>query len=183
MTRTKAVSGLTIADVAFSSLYREHHPRVLAYFLRRFDRETAIDCAAEVFTVTWRRFDDVPHGKDAVRWIYGVCRNVGRNQERSRRRLGRLRALLAGQRADRPLQPDAAIVRRSEERLVAVALNRLREADREILRLATWEQLPHEDIAVILGCSRHAVDQRVQRAMARLGDEINRSSRSEGARP
>lgn len=180
MTRTTAVSEVTIADVTFSSLYREHHPRVLAYFLRRFDRETAIDCAAEAFTVTWRRFDDVPEGDDAVRWIYGVCRNVARNQARSRRRARRLRALLARQPADRPEQPDTEVLRMSEEELVTGALSRLRDADQEILRLAAWEKLSRTDIAEILGCSRHAVDQRVQRAVARLGNELDKST--QGAR-
>lgn len=176
----EAARGMTLRDVTFSSLYREHHPRVLAYFLRRFDRDAAIDCAADVFSVAWRRFEDIPDGEEAIRWIYGICRNVWRNQERSHRRLGRLRARLALQPLERPVQPDAVAVRRSEEQLVITALSRLRPQDREILRLATWEELPHADIAEILGCSRHAVDQRVQRATARLRREFDKASLLKG---
>jgi len=181
MTGEIIVSEETISDVAFSFLYREHHPRVLAYFLRRFDQETAIDCAAEVFTITWRRFEDLPEGRDAVRWIYGACRNVARNQKRSRRRLGRLRARLVQQPVNRPVQPDAELVRRSEEQLVTFALGQLRFEDQEILRLVAWEQLPRAEIAHILGCSPHALDQRVQRAVTRLRNEFNKSLPIEGA--
>ena len=180
MTGKTDVNEETISDTAFSFLYREHHPRVLAYFLRRFDRETAIDCAAEVFTITWRRFEDLPEGKDAVRWIYGACRNVARNQRRGRRRLGRLRARLAQQPNARPVQPDAEIARRSEEQLVTNALGRLRFEDQELLRLVAWEQLPRVEIAHILGCSVHAVDQRIQRAATRLRNEFDKSLRIEG---
>lgn len=82
----EAVARGIVPNVRFDSLYTTHHPRVLGYFLRRFDRDTAVDCAAEVFTVAWRRIEDVPDGDQAIRWLYGVCRNVGWNEERSGRR-------------------------------------------------------------------------------------------------
>ncbi len=182
-TTAEAVDRGTIPDITFGSLYREHHPHVLSYFLRRFDRDTAIDCAAEVFTTAWRRRDDVPGGEDTIRWLYGVCRNVGRNQDRSLRRRSRLRARLAGQQAARPAEPDAEVVRLSDEELVTLAMSRLKYEDREVLYLATWEELPRGDIALILGCSRHAVDQRIQRAHERLRREFAKISRMQGARP
>ena len=169
----------TVPEVTFGALYQEHHPRVLAYFLRRFDRETALDCAADVFTVAWRRHDELPNGEEAVPWLYGVCRNVGLNQERSRRRVGRLFARLRGQRPVRPPRPDIEAVRSAEHGRAIEALQRLRSADREILLLSTWEELPREDIARILGCSRHAVDQRIQRATKRLRREFGTISPAE----
>lgn len=176
------MSETTIPDVTFDSLYREHHPYILAYFLRRFDRETAIDCAADVFTIAWRRLHEVPTGEQTIRWLYGVSRNVSRNQQRSQRRLGRLRARLLGQSAPSPVQPEAKVVDAVDVELVDLAMSHLRFEDRELLHLVTWEELSRADVAEILGCSRHAVDQRIQRAVARLRREYNRASRREGTR-
>ena len=52
------------------------------------------------------------------------------------------------------------------------ALRKLRPADQEVLRLAVWEELPHREIAELLGCTAHAVDQRVHRAAKRLGRQL-----------
>ena len=179
-TKVDSVAAAMISEVTFGSLYQEHHARVLAYFLRRFDRETAIDCAAEVFTVAWHRLDDLPDGDDAIRWIFGVCRNVARNQARSRRRFKRLVARLGSQVGEQPTPPDIEVVHSSERQRAIAALAKLRPADREILRLAAWEELPRSDIAEILGCSRHAVDQRIQRATKRLRREYGKQTAQQG---
>ena len=52
------------------------------------------------------------------------------------------------------------------------ALNQLRSSDREILKLATWEKLPHGSIGELLGISEAAVDQRISRARKRLAKEL-----------
>jgi DNA-directed RNA polymerase specialized sigma24 family protein len=48
----------------------------------------------------------------------------------------------------------------------------MRPEDQELLLLANWEELPHADIGRMLGCSAHAVDQRIHRVMHRLAREI-----------
>ena len=68
--------------------------------------------------------------------------------------------------------PEAVVVRREEDQEVLDALSRLRPTDRELLRLAVWEELPHAAIGEILGCSAHAVDQRLYRATRRLAREL-----------
>lgn len=60
------------------------------------------------------------------------------------------------------------------------ALSRLRPPDQEILRLAVWEELPHRDIAAILGCSESSVAVRLHRARIRLGREIGKEERRSG---
>jgi RNA polymerase sigma-70 factor (ECF subfamily) len=45
----------------------------------------------------------------------------------------------------------------------------MRPKDREVLRLAAWEELSNESIAVVLGCSIEAAAQRLHRAKRRLG--------------
>jgi RNA polymerase sigma-70 factor (ECF subfamily) len=64
--------------------------------------------------------------------------------------------------------PELITVRNMEEREALVALARLRPEDQEIIRLRTWEELPNEQIASILGLSVRAVESRLTRARRKL---------------
>lgn len=48
------------------------------------------------------------------------------------------------------------------------ALDSLREPDREILRLAAWEDCSTAELATVLGCSQNAAGVRLHRARNRL---------------
>ncbi len=61
-----------------------------------------------------------------------------------------------------------------EDQMLIGALNQLRRSDREILRLATWEKMPHSSIGELLGTTEAAVDQRISRARKRLAKELER---------
>lgn len=158
------------AEDRFRQLYDLHAGCVLTYFKRRTDRETAQDCTAETFLVAWRRIDDVP--TDALPWLYGVARRVLQNQRRSGGRMARLLDRLRGQRPRPEPSPELAVIRHFEDAELVAALRKLRPEDQELLLLANWEELPHADIGTILGCSAHAVDQRIYRAMHRLAREV-----------
>lgn len=166
------------ADRRFRDLYDAYGSSVLAYFKRRTDSETAKDCAAETFLVAWRRIDEVPD--DALPWLFGVARRVLANQRRSGGRMGRLLAKLAGLSPDFPVNPETVVLRRAEEAELLDAVNRLGQADRELLLLATWEELPHAQIGEVLGCSAHAVDQRVHRAVRRLARALAATGQKPG---
>lgn len=151
------------------ALYEAHQPDVLAYLLRRLPREDAVEAAADVFLTMWRRIEDVPDGDDARRWLFGVAHHVLSNHRRGLRRRSRLngRAAAVGA-ADPPPQPDTVVVRSVEDAAVLAALARLRPIDREVLTLRLWEEAPFEDIAAVVGCSRHAAEQRYGRALRRF---------------
>lgn len=156
----------------FEAMYEMHAKSVLAYFLRRCDSETARDGTAEVFLIAWRRMDDVPEGDETLRWLYGTARNVLANQRRSQARRQRLLDRIRSNGGPADVPPDLAVVRREEDREVHDALFRLGEDDRELLRLALWEELPRDELAAHLGCNRHAAAQRVYRATRRLAKEM-----------
>lgn len=158
------------ADERFRGLYSTHSSAILTYFKRRTDSETACDCTAETFLIAWRRIDDVP--SDALPWLYGVARRVLANQRRGGGRMGRLIEKLRGQRPESPPSPELLVVRREEDAELVAAVNRLSVQDRELLLLANWEELPHAQIGRVLGCSAHAVDQRIHRAVRRLAREL-----------
>lgn len=132
------------------------------YLRRRTDPETAADVLADSLLVLWQRLDDVPPDGE-LPWSYGVARRCLANAERSRRRQLRLVDRLAGERAVPPAQPGED----GDERLDA-ALARLREDDRELLRLWAWEQLEAREIAAVLGITANAAAIRLHRARNRL---------------
>lgn len=157
------------------------HLEIYAYLRRRVDTETARDAAAETFLTVWRRLDDVPDGDGTRPWVYGVARKSLANQRRSQRRFGGLRKHLAQQADETPRSPnpETVVVRQADMQEVLDAVGRLGPADQEVLRLAAWEELSHEQIGVVLGCSPHAVDQRLLRAKRRLEHEVHSHRRME----
>ena len=161
-----------MADRRFRELYEQYQRPVLGYFLRRTDATSARDAAADTFLVAWRRIDDVPDGDRGLLWLFGVARKVLANQRRSRDRFRALGEKLAGLGETPDPGPEAVVLRRAEDEAMLQAVARLRNEDQELLRLATWEELPHADIAEILETSPHAVGQRLYRITKRLAGEL-----------
>ena len=123
------------------------------------------------------RLDEVPISEEAVRWLCGVSQRVVSNQWRSRRRRRRLTGRLGGLGSPPAETPEIQVVRSEEQEMVTRALSQLRWTDQEILRLATWERLPHSGIAELLDISEAAVGQRISRARKRLASEVERLDR------
>jgi RNA polymerase sigma-70 factor (ECF subfamily) len=157
----------------FDRLYEQYFQEVLAYCLRRVVTEDGYAAANEVFEIAWRRIEDVPDDEAARAWLYTVARRVvyryWRGVSRFRRLLRRTTVV------DVPVPaPDEVVVRRAELDGVLEALALLKPPERELLRLAAWEELPHGEIAESLGCSVAAVDQRLHRAKRKLAAEYDR---------
>ncbi|MEN8114971.1 MAG: sigma-70 family RNA polymerase sigma factor [Actinomycetota bacterium] len=159
----------------FRRVFDAHHEQVYAYCRRRCDVETARECTSEVFLTAWRRFEDIPPDDRALSWLYGVARKVlaneFRRQKRYRNLVGRVKSLGRPRFAD----VETVVVRNADHQAVIDAVARLRPQDQELLRLAMWEELSHGDIGEILGCTAHAVDQRIGRASKRLASELKRT--------
>jgi RNA polymerase sigma-70 factor (ECF subfamily) len=159
-------------EETFKGVFARHYGPVYAYCARRIGRDDAADAASEVFTVAWRKIRRVPAEPETLPWLYGVARNVVRNQRRSRNRQRRLDAKAAAY-AEPPVllqHPDS----------IEPVLERLRDDDREILMLAAWEGLGPGDLGAALGCSANTAAVRLHRARARLSeawDDINGGGR------
>lgn len=162
-------------EARFRDLHDRYQARILAYCLRRAPGSDAADAAADTFVVAWRRLGEIPEGEQALVWLYGVARRVLANHRRSLGRRRRLLDRLAGLPVDVMPAVDTLVIRKDDSRELVEALGRLRRADQEVLRLVAWEELPRTDIALILGCSREAVDQRFHRAIRRLSDQLKGS--------
>ena len=169
-----------LAEQRFQEIYRQHRRHVLGYFLRRTDAVTARDGASETFLVAWRRINDVPTGEATLPWLYGVSRRVLANQRRSRDRyvaLGRKLSRVGG--GEEP-SPEVVVLRRVEDGEILDAVSKLRPEDQEILRLTVWEELPHAQVAEVVGTSAHAVTQRLHRITKQLARDLHRPGRHIG---
>lgn len=159
-------------EARFTALFDRTRLPLLAYAVRRVsDPADAADVVAETYLVAWRRLEDVPPGDQARPWLFGVARRVLANHHRGERRRHALADRLRDSLEDLNA-PDPASVshpdREGDTARVLAAMDRLKEDDREILRLVAWEELAREEIAVAMGLSRAAVRLRLHRARARL---------------
>jgi RNA polymerase sigma-70 factor (ECF subfamily) len=161
------------AEARFAELYRDHARDVLAYAVRRTaSAEDAADVVAETFLVAWRRTADVPSGDAARLWLYGVARRTLANQRRGERRRTRLAARM---RAELPAVLAAARpATTAADNEVLAAIATLRESDREVLLLSSWEQLSPAEVAGVLAISPLAVRSRLHRARRRVRDQLRR---------
>ncbi|MDJ0954912.1 MAG: sigma-70 family RNA polymerase sigma factor [Acidimicrobiia bacterium] len=164
------------ADKRFRDIYEAYQRQVLAYFLRRTDAATARDGAAETFLVAWRRIDRVPDHEGALPWLFAVARRVLANQRRGRDRYAALNRKLSEAPSPTPPSPEAVMMRRAEDEQVLAAVARLRPMDREIVRLAVWEELPHAQIAEVVGTSPHAITQRLHRINRTLAKNLDQQT-------
>ncbi|MGH8915873.1 MAG: RNA polymerase sigma factor, partial [Acidimicrobiia bacterium] len=98
----------------FRLLFDGHLNDLRAYCRRRLAPDEVDDAVAEVFVVAWRKLEKVPPGNEARLWLYGVARNVVRNQTRSSRRRLRLGMRLAGNGDPGDPEPAETTVTRSE---------------------------------------------------------------------
>ena len=167
----------------FQTIYERNHAAVAAYVRRRTPLAAdAQDAVAETFTTAWRRVSEVPDGDAARAWLYGVARRVLANQRRGARRRAGLSVRLRGQDAG-TVDVEDGVMAADDRRTVLAALARLRDVDQEILRLAVWEELPHREIAAVLGGTEASVAVRLHRARNRLAREIGKEERRAGQEP
>ena len=145
----------------FRAIFDATYAPIVAYVRRRAAAGDVDDVVAEVFTVAWRRLDDVPLGDRTLPWLYGTARRVLANHRRGGVRRLRLVDRLQREPAP-PRQPSA------HDETALVALGSLSAKDQEVLRLAAWEGLGTGEIAVALGCTANAAALRLSRARARL---------------
>lgn len=145
----------------FTGLYERHYDRLLRYAWRRVGESRAEDLVHEVFTVAWRRLDDVPT-TDGIAWLYKVAHNVLLNSERLDRRDAHPTAAAV------PLwEPDHAEAV-SQRHVALTALSNLNADDRHLVQLVAWDGLDAQQISDLLGCSRASIYLRLHRLRKKL---------------
>ena len=134
---------------------------------RRVITDDAEDVVAQVFLVAWRRFEVIPQPPGDRLWLFGVARRMVADHRRSTMRRLRLTDRLVGEaRAPDSAAPSFSLL----QARVDAAMGGLRPAEREVLRLVLWDDLSHNEVATVLGCTANAVELRYRRARIRFHD-------------
>jgi RNA polymerase sigma-70 factor, ECF subfamily len=159
-------------DVFFNHFY----DRVYAHVVNMLrDPILGQDLTQETFLRLHRTVKQLDPKRDPAGWVFTVATNVIRDHWRSREHKRGQRELgVEDQEQLKAIHPDPDVqsVMEKDEELQAVwtALQSLREADREVILLRNYEELPTAQIAEVLGIAPEAVRQRHSRAVARLSE-------------
>jgi RNA polymerase sigma-70 factor (ECF subfamily) len=167
--KLRTTAGLPAADSAerFRTLFETHQRQILGFALRRVDQPSdAADIVSDVFTVVWRRIDQVPLGDEARLWLYGVARRCLSNYHRGSSRRTRLQERL-GARLTQLVECDPSREVDARE-AVLDALQLLPVVQREVMQLAIWEQLTPAEIAMVLDLPSAVVRKRLFQARSAL---------------
>lgn len=155
-----AVTG-SDAEEAFTAFARELEPRLRAALVARFGATRGREATVDTISWAWEHWDRVQSTENAGGFLYRVgCRKASR------------------WRWSRPLLDDRGAV--AEEPLVepglAAALASLTVAQRQSLLLVEGRGATYTEAAELLGISRSSVQTHVERALAKLRDELGVSA-------
>lgn len=153
---------------AFEALYRSTLPLIRSYARRRTTVDVAEDVVAQTYLTAWRRSDEAVAG--GLPWLYRTARLTLANHQRTERRQLRV-ADLVGSTTD-TWQADSSD-EHAERSVVLAAIQRLSEADRELLLLVYWERLSVKSVAIVLGCRPGTAAVRLHRARRTLRDALS----------
>ena len=156
---------------AFGVLVTRHQQaigRLCARFVDR--REDAADLAQDVFLRAYRALRSFKGQSAFATWLYRVAVNVCLNRAASKSpRLERMSPLDAFEgRTAVAHDPADALVREERARRVRAAIARLPAKQRATLILRVYQELPHDQIAEILGCSVGACKANLFHALKKL---------------
>jgi RNA polymerase sigma-70 factor (ECF subfamily) len=177
---------------AFAVLCERHRPLLLEFLRHRFDprlraRADPSDVVQETQMEAYRRLDDflarrpMPFHLWLRKTAYERLRMLERRHlEADRRATDREARLpsasssaLARRLVSPGTQPSQAMERAERAARVRRALARLPAEDREMLLMRTYEELPYEEIAVLLDITSAAARKRHGRALVRLSQLLN----------
>jgi len=170
-------------DLALNEIMQRWQSRLTSYLLRLTRSETvAIDLAQETFVRVYQsRKRYRPVAKFST-WLFAIASNLAREHFRWLKRHP-TDSLNEADWAERPLtervaadglNPSEAAENVEQTRAVRNAVMSLPNDLREAIVLFEYEDLSHEEIAAILGCSRKAVETRLYRARGILRERLKR---------
>lgn len=179
-----AVEGTLVMRVAtgdthaFEALYHLYEKRVYHYictFVR--DQSLAEEVVGEVMLAVWRGACGFAGQSRVSTWIFGIARHKALDAVRRSGRPNHT-AITIDDLPDLPSAQETPIEGIQREQLGAVmrqALSALSADHQEILRLVFYEELPYEDIALLLNIPENTVKTRVFYAKQQLKRQMDRS--------
>ena len=158
---------------AFAALFAHFAPRLKAWLIKAGAAPAAAeDFAQDAMLAVWRKADLFDARRaHAATWIFTIARNLRID---AARRDARQPPAPAIELAPEPLAtPEEAIRRADDAAHVTEALAVLSDDQREVIRLAFFQDRPHSEIAALLQLPLGTVKSRIRKAMIRLRRELD----------
>ena len=163
-------------DIAFRSLVERHQNLVIGTVARMVGPAEAEDIAQQVFLNVWK---SAPRWRPDARfttWLLTITKRLVFNESRRRSR-ARLVPQSDEEREttdypDGGQSPDRSLLDDELNRAIEVALSSLPEKERLAVVLRRYEELPYDEIAVVLGCTLPAVKSLLFRARNSLKEQL-----------
>jgi RNA polymerase sigma-70 factor (ECF subfamily) len=151
----------------FSELFGYFAPRLKSYFMRLGQKaEMAEDLAQETMLTVWRKADLFdPSRASAATWIFTVARNL--RIDRLRREKNPADAAEFYEFAPEPTPGETTLLAERERR-ARTALEALSREQREVIRLAFFEERSHAEISEALRIPLGTVKSRVRLALEKM---------------
>lgn len=160
---------------AFEELYRRYDKRVFRYictFLH--DRAAAEEALSDTMLAVWQGAGSFSHTSRISTWIFGIARHKALDaMRRNVRRQQDVELNAAADIAHPGANPIDQIQRDQVAILTKNAIDRLSHDHREILFFVFFEELPYEDIALLLGIPVNTVKTRVFYAKKQLRQHLS----------
>jgi RNA polymerase sigma-70 factor (ECF subfamily) len=159
----------------FTVIFERHFDEIHRYLYRRHPSE-ADELAAEVFTVAFdARARYQPQGETARPWLYGIASRLLARRWRSEARALRAHGRSGGRRE--PVEDEFAVaVQRADAQrqsaLIAVAVAKLKQGDRDVLLLYALSDLSYDEVALALEIPIGTVRSRLARARRQCGERL-----------
>ncbi len=174
---------------AFRELVETHQSRVIGTVARMLggDPSDAQDVAQQVFVRVWKSAPRYEATAKFTTWLFTITRNLVFNE--SRRRKNKPTTSLdapAGDDSPSPRQfadehapsPGALLLEREMQDAIDAAISELPEPQRLAVVLRRHEEMPYEEIAVVLELTVPAVKSLLFRARTVLRDRLDRYLRA-----
>ncbi len=156
---------------AFGLLYDHYLPRIYRFVLLKVShREEAEDLTHQAFLRAWESIAVyVDLGFPFGSWLYQISRNIIIDHYRSS---SKMRGSISIEDIGEVLKDDTELESEVEKKMsldkIAVAINKLKDVEQDVVIMRFVDDLPHEEVARILGKSEGAVKLIQHRAIKNL---------------
>jgi RNA polymerase sigma-70 factor (ECF subfamily) len=159
-------------QVAFEELFRQFQPR-LRYYLRRLDAGGGHteDLLQDVWVKVIRGIGSLKERRAFIAWLY----TIARNEVYGRARIPDPFVGLSEEHLDLPAEAVEPTFTGEDAARLHQGLDRLRPHHREVLTLCFLEELPHQQVAQILGIRANTVRTRIYYAKQALRRQLEKS--------